>query len=390
MSATGFRAAQIDRSSCIAPNVNEIAIQADCDGEDQEIQKEERDVLDFTSPFLFSDAVLVVQGRNLHCHRAILSIYSPVFKAMFQNRCIENQKNEVVIPVDEFDDIKEMLRHMYTPGGCDMTAETAEKLLPILHRYQIDSMVNLAERALTFRLNDSTAPMFLRIADLYGLNRLRQAALDSCARLDNNRMVRAFEEINISPELRNEVLGRRIMILEKCLIDIQQSFTHSCSRMESRAERVPSNHCSLHSRPFSTVTFSSVGNNTTGVSITSGVEQNSQNNDNDSLRYDVSASIIPFSVARNLEIRTNAGNGQNVSPQGETSQADQNMTNTGPIASATASTATITTTTMTPTTNNPPLATAICEQCVEQFKMHIQELCKRGLHKIPIIQCRNP
>ncbi|VDQ03547.1 unnamed protein product [Trichobilharzia regenti] len=118
----------------------------------------------------------------------------------------ENQKNEVVIPVDEFDDIKEMLRHMYTPGGCDMTAETAEKLLPILHRYQIDSMVNLAERTLTFRLNDLTAPLFLRIADLYGLSRLRQAALDTCARLDYGRMLKAFEEINISPELKNDIL----------------------------------------------------------------------------------------------------------------------------------------------------------------------------------------
>nr|AAW25167.1 SJCHGC09428 protein [Schistosoma japonicum] len=375
---SGFRAAQIERSSCTVPNVSEIAIQADCDGDDTEIQKDERYVLDFTNPFLFSDAILVVQGRNLHCHRAILSIYSPVFKAMFQNRCIENQKNEVVIPVDEFEDIREMLRHMYTPGGCDMTAETAEKLLPILHRYQIDSLVSLAERTLTFRLNDATAPVFLRIADLYGLSRLRQAALDSCARLDYGRMLKAFEEINISPELKNEVLERRIKVLEKCLIDIQQSFTHSCSRMESRAERVPSNHCSLHSRPFSTITFNPVVNSTTGQLVNCDVDQNSQNGDiSDAVRLDVTSGVTQFSATRNSEMRTG---GDNV--------------NTGAVQRETDPNPSIPTTTTTTTglslSPNPPLATAVCEQCVEQFKTHIQELCKRGLHKIPIITCRNP
>ncbi|CAH8437444.1 hypothetical protein MS3_00003713 [Schistosoma haematobium] len=373
-----FRAAQIERVSCTAPNVSEIAIQADCDVDDNEPQKEERDVLDFSSPFLFSDAVLIVQGRNLHCHRAILSIYSPVFKAMFQNRCIENQKNEVVIPVDEFDDIREMLRHMYTPGGCDMTPETAEKLLPILHRYQIDSMVSLAERTLTFRLNDVTAPLFLRIADLYGLSRLRQAALDSCARLDYGRMVKAFEEINLSMELKNEVLERRIKVLEKCLVDIQQSFTHSCSRMESRAERVPSNHCSLHCRPFSTITFNPVVNNATGPSTNNSADQHLQNNNaNDTVHNDVAASIMPFSIARNMEMRTGGDNGNNDTTQRE---ADTNLSNT----------TTTTTTAVIPPISNTPLITAVCEQCVEQFKTHIQELCKRGLHKIPIITCRNP
>ncbi|CAH8437427.1 hypothetical protein MS3_00003713 [Schistosoma haematobium] len=359
-----FRAAQIERVSCTAPNVSEIAIQADCDVDDNEPQKEERDVLDFSSPFLFSDAVLIVQGRNLHCHRAILSIYSPVFKAMFQNRCIENQKNEVVIPVDEFDDIREMLRHMYTPGGCDMTPETAEKLLPILHRYQIDSMVSLAERTLTFRLNDVTAPLFLRIADLYGLN--------------YGRMVKAFEEINLSMELKNEVLERRIKVLEKCLVDIQQSFTHSCSRMESRAERVPSNHCSLHCRPFSTITFNPVVNNATGPSTNNSADQHLQNNNaNDTVHNDVAASIMPFSIARNMEMRTGGDNGNNDTTQRE---ADTNLSNT----------TTTTTTAVIPPISNTPLITAVCEQCVEQFKTHIQELCKRGLHKIPIITCRNP
>ena len=44
------------------------------------------EVYDFREPFLFSDMVLLVEDEKLHCHRAILSLYSPVFKAMFQSR----------------------------------------------------------------------------------------------------------------------------------------------------------------------------------------------------------------------------------------------------------------------------------------------------------------
>ncbi|KAF6772198.1 hypothetical protein AHF37_09072, partial [Paragonimus kellicotti] len=175
------------------------------DGENDEENKPSTE-FDFDSPFLFSDATLIVQGRSLHCHRAILSIYSPVFRAMFRNRCIENQKNEVVIPGDSYDDVKEILGHMYTPGGLEMTADSAQRLLPILHRYQIDSMVNMAERTLAFRLTDSTAPMCLKVADMYGLTRLRQAALESCARLDAERLNKVFQEVSLDTDLRNEIL----------------------------------------------------------------------------------------------------------------------------------------------------------------------------------------
>ncbi|XP_018644027.1 hypothetical protein Smp_175970 [Schistosoma mansoni] len=145
--------------------------------------------------------------------------------------------------------------------------------------------------------------------------------------------------------------------------------------MESRAERVPSNHCSLHCRPFSTITFSPVVNSATGPPINNSADQNLQNNNvNDTVHNDVAASIMPFSVARNVEIRTSGDNGNNDTTQRE---ADTNLSNTA-------------TTAVIPSIPNTPLITAVCEQCVEQFKTHIQELCKRGLHKIPIITCRNP
>ncbi|KAF7260485.1 hypothetical protein EG68_03042 [Paragonimus skrjabini miyazakii] len=379
MSSPNVRRPQIEHashhSSSTGSRVSEIAIQADRDGENDEESKPSTE-FDFDSPFLFSDATLIVQGRSLHCHRAILSIYSPVFRAMFRNRCIENQKNEVVIPGDSFDDVKEILGHMYTPGGLEMTADSAQRLLPILHRYQIDSMVNMAERTLAFRLTDSTAPMCLKVADMYGLTRLRQAALESCARLDAERLNKVFQEVSLDADLRNEILQKRVSVLEKCLLDIQNSFTHSCTRVESRMERVAANHCSEHGRPMTTIKLVpppvasrvAISTPTTDGPIEAdlGTSRQPDSSQNMQPRMEVSASILPAAAALgNLDMR----------PLGEGPRLTSSQLNlaAGQPASPAATVGT----------------TVVCEKCADQLKSHIIELCKRGLHKIPIVMLKN-
>lgn len=377
MSSPNVRRPQIEHSShqstTTPPRVTEIAIQADRDAENEEAEKAAVQELDFDEPFLFSDAILIVEGRQIHCHRAILSIYSPVFKAMFRNRCLETQKNEVVISNTSYADVKEVLLHMYTPGGRDMSVESAEKLLPILHRYQIDSMVSLAERTLAFRLTDSTAPTCLQLADIYGLTRLRQAALESCARLDAERLSRVFQQVSLSAELRNEILERRVNVLEKCLIDIQNSFTHSCTRVESRMERVASNHCPEHSRPMAPVNIipfqpstrgsppnqASADGQSPGASEAPGGQPSSAQH-----RMDVAASILPAAAALgNVTMRPVNDGHQPLS------SSQSNLANVTPTMSG--------------------QTTAVCEKCVDQLKNHVIELCKRGLHKIPIIMLKN-
>lgn len=147
-------------------------------------------------------------------------------------------------------------------------------------------------------------------------------------------------------------------MLEQCLGDIQKSFSHSCVRVESRMERVPSNHCSEHSRPMAEITLTPpTPQPVPGVSIAGAVDPNLAGQ-----RMDAAASIRPAAVAlANVDMH--------------------------PIEdSARLSVAA--------TANSQPLQveaeqTAVCEKCAEQLKSHIIELCKRGLHKIPIQMCKN-
>ncbi|TPP65639.1 Speckle-type POZ protein [Fasciola gigantica] len=287
---------------------------------------------------------------------------------MFANRCLlrdllkstpENQTNEVYIPGDAYDDVREILVHMYTPGGVEMSHESAQKLLPILHRYQIDSMVTMAERTMSFRLNDSSAPGCLQIADLYGLTRLRQAALESCARLDAARLAQVFGEMSLSMELRQEIFKKRVEILEQTLTDIQKSFSHSCTRVESRMERVPSNHCSEHNRPMAEIVLIPP----TPSPIPGAPASGTPDPNMAGARMDAAASIRPAAVAlANIDMR----------PLDDPARLS--------VAAAAAN----------PQTRPPEVEqTAVCEKCAEQLKSHIIELCKRGLHKIPIMMCKN-
>ncbi|KAM3185238.1 hypothetical protein ACTXT7_006778 [Hymenolepis weldensis] len=330
---------------------------------------QERETYDFREPFLFSDMVLLVEDEKLHCHRAILSLYSPVFKAMFQSRFEETTSNQVSLPKDDAETVRELLRHLYTPGGCDMDSAAAQRLLPLIHRFQIDSLITTAERTMTFSMTDSMAPKMLALADMYQLNHLKQAAIDACTRLDMKRMAEAMEETPLSSELRAtvfaEFLGNRVMLLEKVLSDIERSFSQSCIRMESKLERVFTNHCQIHSKPLSTTT----------VPVT--VQLSGSSSDNpDRL------SIRPVDT-HNTEQTSATGN--RPSTRGLHSNASDIDVPTAVEQSVPV-----------PGTSEGPVTTAVvevpavCENCVERISTHIKDLCRRALHKAQFVPYRPP
>lgn len=72
-----------------------------------------------------SDVILVVGGKELKAHKAILAAHSPVFKAMFKCAMKEKSKSRVEIKDLTIDVAKEMLKFIYTGkiGSIDGFAE---------------------------------------------------------------------------------------------------------------------------------------------------------------------------------------------------------------------------------------------------------------------------
>lgn len=368
----------------------DIAIQATEDS-GSNVEEETKEEYDFNYPFLFSDMVLVVQNERLHCHRAILSLYSPVFKTMFQSKFEETSKNQVSMPQDDPELVRELLRHLYTPGGREMDSAAAERLLPLIHRYQIDSLVSTAERTLTYSLTDSLAPKMLSLADLYGLERLKQAAIDSCSRLDMPRLSAYFDEAQISSDLRAIVFAERIKLLEKYVTEIQNSFTRSCVRLESRLERVPVNHCQEHSQPLSmkTVRIGVHSADTPGAAVatteTNSMNQHAERTLANELQQQATTDNVPITpdgLARRLNQSTLSPPAHGLEPSIRVATASTG----GPLPETTTATGTGAAGSEFAVAELP----VVCESCVEHMSTYIKDLCKRALHKATFVPYKPP
>ena len=72
----------------------------------QEMATQENDQHEFSSPWNDSDLVLVVEDQDLHVHRSILTLLSPVFKAMLDGHFKEANEDKITL---EEKDLKSMV-----------------------------------------------------------------------------------------------------------------------------------------------------------------------------------------------------------------------------------------------------------------------------------------
>ncbi|VUZ49719.1 unnamed protein product [Hymenolepis diminuta] len=218
---------------------------------------------------------------------------------------------------------------------------------------------------MTFSMTDSMAPKMLALADMYQLNHLKQAAIDACTRLDMKRMAEAMEETPLSSELRATVFANRVMLLEKVISDIERSFSQSCIRMESKLERVFTNHCQIHSKPLSTTT----------VPVT--VQLSGSSSDNpDRL------SIRPVDTHATEQTSTTGNRPPTRGLHSNTSDID--------VPTAVEQSVPVPGTSDGSVTTAVVEVPAVCENCVERISTHIKDLCRRALHKAQFVPYRPP
>ena len=57
--------------------------------------------------------ILVVENEKFHVHRLILSMNSPVFKAMFKSEFKEATDNEIPLPEKNASEVLDFLKQLY-------------------------------------------------------------------------------------------------------------------------------------------------------------------------------------------------------------------------------------------------------------------------------------
>ena len=76
----------------------------------------EDQLFDFSSPWHFSDVVLIVEDTKFYVHKSTLSMWSPVFEKMFTSEFAERTAEEVPLPGKRVEEMEVLLKLIYSYG----------------------------------------------------------------------------------------------------------------------------------------------------------------------------------------------------------------------------------------------------------------------------------
>lgn len=124
-----------------------------------------------------SDVTITVGARKFYAQRAILSVRSAVFAAMFQSGMQESKPNCTISVEDiEPDVFHEVLRFIYTEQVKGLAA-MAHELLAAADKYALDQLKNMCVRHLCGNITKDTVLQTLVQADLYRVQQLKDTAI---------------------------------------------------------------------------------------------------------------------------------------------------------------------------------------------------------------------
>ncbi len=137
----------------------------------------------------------MVEGRQLHVNKAVLSISSKVFEKMFQADFKEKGSSSVDLPKKSYEDILEMLLCIYPSHMKGVTREKVDVLLQLADEYQMDGLTQSCERFL-LSINAANAKVkdvkainkrelahFMLLADRYSLKELLKKSTDVASKV---------------------------------------------------------------------------------------------------------------------------------------------------------------------------------------------------------------
>ena len=174
----------------------------------------------FSEPWEDSDLILVVEDEKFHVHRLILSMNSPVFKAMFKSQFKEATSKEIPLPEKKASEVLDLLKLIYFKHVIKepvvITMLNVEHLLKLSDEYEIkhvfESCVSFVEKQPKLKQN---VMKLRKMAAMYNLN----SVLEGCEDFLQNLKLKTLREIvdfkDLDRDTLQHFLEQRIERLEK-------------------------------------------------------------------------------------------------------------------------------------------------------------------------------
>jgi len=165
-----------------------------------------------------SDIVFVVDGRDIHAHRCILTARCEAFRVMFNSQMREGSKECCKVEMHEVGHAAflHMLKFIYG-GAVNVPEEIAVELLGLADRYLLDALKLLCGFALQRMVSVESVARILLAADRWDTRGSRLKALCMDFILANYEVVvesPVFDELAESPHLLLEIARAAVQIVK--------------------------------------------------------------------------------------------------------------------------------------------------------------------------------
>jgi len=176
-----------------------------------------------------SDISLVCQGVEIRAHRLVLGARSPVFKAMFKSDMVEKINGEVNIEDAGVDEVRQMVRYMYT-AKIDHSFTKVKELLVLANKYQVLELVNFCSSKIFESLSEDNALEIGMFGEIHNSDILiNRCAKYICYDMTDSLNTDWMEKIQESPKLMLQII--------KNLRDVHENKLHEIKRMDLGIEQ---------------------------------------------------------------------------------------------------------------------------------------------------------
>ena len=205
---------------------------------------------DFARPWLFSDVILVVEGKKFHVHRTTLAMWSPVFEKMFTSEFKEKTVCEIPLPGKKASEIRELLLLIYPnksgKAWKTVTNENCFFLAKLAHEYHMDDILQRCEDVLVSLVANRLGNSFLCVltfAQTYRLKKLLQTIINKARQLSLNDFKSHEMYGQIDPHRYKQIVEGIIERLEGTVRNMQSQIQ---IHMQSQSRRVLSGSKKSH------------------------------------------------------------------------------------------------------------------------------------------------
>ncbi|XP_031566424.1 BTB and MATH domain-containing protein 38-like [Actinia tenebrosa] len=192
------------------------------------MENHDDELFDFSSPWHFSDVVLVVEDSRFYVHKSTLSMWSPVFEKMFTSEFSERNAEEIPLPGKREKEVEVLLKVIYSYGKIQgVTNENYHYLLELAEEYQIDRVKTFCSEYLSYNIQESNALCFYKVAERFGLKEVMSQCVQEARYISSLSIEDSEDYHDLRPEIKLEISTERIKELERTL----HEYAKTCSSL---------------------------------------------------------------------------------------------------------------------------------------------------------------